>query len=448
MDGGNLEIVSKNDEIAKERDAATKAAAKAEAINKFLTVDLLGEAQPDRNTRDKKLTVEELLDRAARRIDSNPDMAKQPEVEAELRDAIGITYHKLGQPKSALPHLERAVALRKSTLGPDHPNTLAAQEALADFMNLSLRRSDLAEPLSYQTWQARRRVLGPEHPDTLDSLDTYATALTHVNKLNEAETRMRECWEARRRTLGETHDQTLTSQNNLSLIVANRGDLAESVRLVRFCYEVRRKRDGLGKTETLSCLNNLGRVLLVQGELTEAERLFREGFETIRKTHGPEHQYTMQHEAMLSRVLLDEGKLGEAESHGRHALTLFRQTMPAGHMDIGWSLFIMGRTLLEKGQASEAQDLLRESAQLFRENYAGRADLQAMTNCWLGAALALLKRYEEAESLLVNNFDEYRRDRSVPARHKEKIRQHLVELYEAWGKPERAAKWRAIGEIK
>ena len=113
-------------------------------------------------------------------------IGQQPEVEAEIRDAIGTTYHKLGMPTAAFVHLQKAVALRSAALGPEHRQTLAAQEHLADFMNRGLHRPDLAEPLSYQTWQAPRRVLGPEDPDTLDSLDTNGAALANLHKLKEA----------------------------------------------------------------------------------------------------------------------------------------------------------------------------------------------------------------------------------------------------------------------
>src|SRR5207253_1571193 len=44
----------------------------AQAVNDFLTEDLLGQADPDVSDREKKVTVEELLHRAARRIDGNP----------------------------------------------------------------------------------------------------------------------------------------------------------------------------------------------------------------------------------------------------------------------------------------------------------------------------------------------------------------------------------------
>src|SRR5262249_39811100 len=153
----------KNREIAAERNLAHTAAEQAQAINAFLTEDLLGQADPDVNDRSKKLTVEELLHRAARKIEGNPKFADRPEVEATLRLTIGETFYRLGNLPEAERHLERAVDLRRQSLGSDDPRTLVTQAHLADFLNLGPGRFTKAEPLARQTWEARARVLGPEH---------------------------------------------------------------------------------------------------------------------------------------------------------------------------------------------------------------------------------------------------------------------------------------------
>ena len=80
----------------------------AVAINQFLTQDLLGQAAPEQNARDKKVTVEEILAKAATSIDQNPRIAEQPLVEANIRQAIGNTYFKLG----VLPEAEDQLLTR------------------------------------------------------------------------------------------------------------------------------------------------------------------------------------------------------------------------------------------------------------------------------------------------------------------------------------------------
>ena len=78
--------------------AETKAkeeAAIAEAVIDFLQNDLLAQATPDKNARTKKVTVEEVLGRAAARIEGK--FAQQPRIEAEIRQTIGQAYQRPGR---------------------------------------------------------------------------------------------------------------------------------------------------------------------------------------------------------------------------------------------------------------------------------------------------------------------------------------------------------------
>ena len=146
---------------------AKRAAAKAEATNKFLA-DMLSQAAPERHAREHKITVEEVLDRAAEKIGTA--FGQQPEVEAAIRETIGDTYRSLGEYTKAELQLRRALEIHSEVLGPEHPDTLASMSDLA-LVLLYRGKLDEAEPLLRQVLEVRRRALGPEHPTTLASMD-------------------------------------------------------------------------------------------------------------------------------------------------------------------------------------------------------------------------------------------------------------------------------------
>ena len=64
----------------------------------------------------------------------------------------------------------------------------------------------------------------------------------------------------------------------------------------------------------------------------------------------------------------------------------------------------------------------------------------------LGASLAGQKKYVEAEPLLLEGYQgmAVRKDRiGVPDwYHLDRAREWIIQLYQAWGKPEKAAEWR------
>jgi len=105
---------------------ATAAEKQARAINQFLTKDLLFQATPAQNDQEKKVTMEEVLEKAAHMLDQSREIAQQPELEATLRLDIGTTYSKMSRLALAEPHLRKAYDLRRSVLGPQHLETLAA----------------------------------------------------------------------------------------------------------------------------------------------------------------------------------------------------------------------------------------------------------------------------------------------------------------------------------
>src|SRR5262249_10725186 len=104
------------EQVTKEKERATRAERQAKedamiatAVKDFLKTDLLAEASPEKNPRNRQVSVEEVLGRAAARI---PDkFANTPRIEAEIRQTVGDTYNYLGDYRSAQPHKERAYEL-------------------------------------------------------------------------------------------------------------------------------------------------------------------------------------------------------------------------------------------------------------------------------------------------------------------------------------------------
>jgi non-specific serine/threonine protein kinase/serine/threonine-protein kinase len=97
-----------------------------------------------------------------------------------------------------------------------------------------------------------------------------------------------------------------------------------------------------------------------------------------------------------------------------------------------------------QGKYAQAEALAREALKS-REK----------TNTWeryncesiLGASLAGQKEYKQAESLLFSGYEGMRQQEStIPAASRVQVKQAgkwIIQLYQDWGKPEKAAEWRA-----
>jgi eukaryotic-like serine/threonine-protein kinase len=231
--------------VASTREAvrARRAEASAQAINNFLENDLLGQASAASQSGPAtkpvpNLTVRTALDRAAARVDGKFD--KQPEVEAGIRDTMGVTYFDLGEYPEARKQLERAAELYRSSLGAENPKTLQAVSSLGKVAERQGKYSE-AESLLSHTVDIERRVLGPEHPETLTSMDYLATDYWYLGKYAQAETIDSHVLEISRRVLGPEHPDTLKNMDTLALVYANQGKYARSEALSQQALEIERR---------------------------------------------------------------------------------------------------------------------------------------------------------------------------------------------------------------
>jgi serine/threonine protein kinase len=138
----------------------------------------------------------------------------------------------------------------------------------------------------------------------------------------------------------------------------------------------------------------------------------------------------------------------------RDAVSVYRElllhdpklrTLPVDHPDRAVALARLGKLLLQFGQPAEAEPLLRECLAI-REKKMPDDFRRFNAVSLLGASLLGQQRYAEAEPLLLQGYAGLKqREAEIPrgtfVRLTEAI-DWLVQLYEGWGKPEEAAKWR------
>ncbi len=192
-----------------------KALKRAEGVLGFLKDDVLAAARPEgqEGGLGVDVTVRKAVDAAEPRIAER--FKDQPLVEAEVRNVLGGTYHYLREDTLAIRQHDRALQLRQSGLGSDHPDTLQSRNNLAEAYLFAGRTAE-AITMHEATLKLRESKLGPDHPDTLESRNNLANAYLAAGRTAEAiamhEATLKLC-ESR---LGPDHPDTLASRNNLA----------------------------------------------------------------------------------------------------------------------------------------------------------------------------------------------------------------------------------------
>jgi non-specific serine/threonine protein kinase/serine/threonine-protein kinase len=310
---------------------------------------------------------------------------------------MGFLLKVEGRVQEAEPYYREALEGSRRVFGNDHPDTLGSINNMGALLQAQGKLKESA-PFRREALEGYRRVLGNDHRDTLSAINNMGFLLLAQNKLEEAEPYYLEALEGRRRVLGKDHPDTLTSINNMGFLLQTQGKLKEAGPYYRVALEGRRRVRGNDHPDTVATLINTGSLLQEQGEFEEAESYDREALETSRHALGNDHPMTLSSMANLGDLYTSQGRLGDAERLLGEAVAGARRAMPAGHR-------ILGRAL---------------------SNY--------------GRCLSGLKRYAEAETALVEAHGIMA---TADAAFAHKPAQNLVDLYEGWGKPDKAAEWGA-----
>jgi tetratricopeptide (TPR) repeat protein len=140
-----------------------------------------------------------------------------------------------------------------------------------------------------------------------------------------------------------------------------------------------------------------------------------------------------------------QGKYHLAATQGAQVLAGYRHALGWEHPDTMASAADLALAYQSQGKFAESEALAREALEFDRKNQPD--DWQRFrAESLLGASLAGQKKYVEGERLLLEGYQGMlaRKDRiDVPEwYHLDRAREWIIQLYQTWGKPEKAAEWR------
>jgi tetratricopeptide (TPR) repeat protein len=325
---------------------------------------------------------------------------------------LGFLYRNQGKLAKAETSFRAEVANRRKLYGPDHGATERSIEMLTSVLLGEGKLAEAAQVLGAEI--ERRRKFQPT-VGFADALDFLSRVLRANGDIDTAQARHREAMRIRANLneIGKTDDM-----NAFAWAIARSDDAtpAEATRAV----EVANKAVATTNRKDAALLDTLAAALARHGDFRQAVAVQEEAIRQLTNpalksdftsrlnlyTAGKPYTDEVELAQLLASCtsgLLSEGKFIEAESPGRRCLALREKDLPDD-----WRTF--------------------------------------NSRSMLGGALLGQKKYAEAEPLLLSGCKGMKeRENKMPAGAQQwlkEARQRLVELYEATGKPEEAAKWK------
>jgi eukaryotic-like serine/threonine-protein kinase len=363
-----------------------------------------------------------------------------PLVASNLSD-LGVLLWEEGSFAAAESLHREALAIQRRSPGHE-PRDVAAN--LSNLGQILRERSDLdgADVMFSEALATLRAVQGDEHPDVATVLNNLGAVRMARGDLAGADSLHRSALAIRRKVLGNEHDDVALSLNNLAQVHRQRGDLAGAEALYREALAIWRKSLGDEHPNVATGMANLGRVLRNQGNYADADSLFRQSLELRRKALGDEHPDVAYNLFELGDLRLDAGNTEDGEQLLRQALAIQTKVLSAEDLDIAWTRSVLGRALLDQQRPRNAEALLRPSLAV-QERVQPEHWRRFEARSVLGAAVAELERFAEAESLLTSGYEGLAAHPSAPEIRKSQALDRLAGFYQARGRSDLATEWLA-----
>ncbi len=300
-----------------------------------------------------------------------------------------------------------------------------------------------AEAFHEESLAIRRDLLPPDHPELADSLHNLGKLMRKTGRYPAAEKHYREALDILREAFDDNHNEVAKVLTSLGVVQASAGDHAGAEVSYLEALRIRRENFGDDHPAVATLKSNLAKQLVRRHEYESASRLYREAADTWRKHFGDAHHRVALAVSGLASVHYDQGHLEQAESLAREALAIRQAAFPEGHPDIATSMYFLGIVLSSRAQYEEAEPLLRECVRHRQRALPANHWRTALAEAALGKCLIKLARYEAAEPVVNRAHSVLREALGDEDSRTLMSVKAAVELYDAWGKPDKTAEWRA-----
>lgn len=312
-------------------------------------------------------------------------LSDEPLTDADLRSLLASMHFGLGDYDHARALLEQALALRDRAGAHSSPQAFADRAALVQALRWLYLTNDALDLASRITADAAR-ILGPTHPATLDAREALAGCFHDLDRLDDAVREYRAVLTARLAIHPESHDAPLRTRSELASVLSDAARYHDAERELR---EILRLRPAPSHAlDTLTVRANLARVLAEQGRLDDAVLLLRATDRDAREALGPDHPTSITARNNLIEFV-------RRQSDELEALRLADELLDACISRHGWAHDLTLNTfvgyatsLVRAGRADEALQLSERALEQTRNVLSDDSPWLARLHATLAAATA------------------------------------------------------------
>jgi len=308
-----------------------------------------------------------------------------------LTDLAGIT-HGLGESRTGLTNLIRALTIRRELFGERHRDIAASLNAISILYG---DQGDLQQALDYseQALKMRRELFGEPHRDIAISLANIGRCYDKQGDPQKALEYSEQALAMQCELFGERHPDIAILLDNVGGFYGDQGDLERALDYSEQALRMRRELFGERHPHIATSLANIGGWHRRQGDLQRAVEYSEQALAMQRELFGERHRDIASSLENLSLCYGEQGGLQRALDYSQQAFTMRLELFGEKHPTIANSLINLGALC---GDISAALDYYRQALRMYRELFGERHPSTIDAASRVAVTLAQLNRRKEA----------------------------------------------------
>jgi tetratricopeptide (TPR) repeat protein len=231
------------------------------------------------------------------------------------------------RPDDAVTWFQRLLDTQAVEFGPDHDDVIGTRLRLGHAL-VAARQLDRAIAVIEGVLYDSEQVRGPEAVETLGARDELAAAYLAAGRRSDAIALYRRTLADRERIQGARHPETMTTRMALADSYLASGLAKEAVSGYKRVVADRERALGPDHLDTTRARYGLGAAYLRTGKTVAAERVYEQARVDFERLLGPRHPDTLRSRAELALVYSRLGRYGDARALLRDTVGRLENLLP------------------------------------------------------------------------------------------------------------------------
>jgi tetratricopeptide (TPR) repeat protein len=278
-----------------------------------------------------------------------------------LRAGQSLDRAHLADP--AVAYWQELSTVSGRVLGPDHADTLAARQRLAQAY-LAAGRPEEAIAWFQWTLADQARTLGTDHPDSTAARLSLGRALVAANQLTDAITVLGTAAGEYERVYGDDHPDTLAAREELAAANYAADQFVAAAQLYRRTLADREHAYGAEDPGTIATRQKLAGAYLAGNQLKNALSEYKRVLADQERVFGPDHLDTIAARAALGAAYHSAGRMASALQLYEQACAGYERVRGPDHPDTLEARANLALAYYAVGRLTEGLAVLRDTAAL------------------------------------------------------------------------------------